>query len=306
MRQKITFTAMKTKFLFLTLALSCLFIHSSGQVPQGFNYQAVARDESGYSLQNQSLQVMLYIQSEPTGGTTFWKELHNPVSTNDFGLLTVVVGKGVRQAASTVATFDEIDWKVTPKYIKTEIYYSGSWKDMGDGVQLYSVPYAMAAKELAGADKLNIKGTATNPDTALFEVRNKSGQTIFAVYSEGVRMWVSDGNRGTKGGFAVGGFDQRQEYFRVTSDSTRIYVNNNPAKGQKGGFAVGGFDDIKGVTEALSTSPRPENYLTSIHDALLLEPRSDPPNPAKEGMMYFDSDDKKLKVFDGTQWRSLW
>jgi hypothetical protein len=71
-----------------------------------------------------------------------------------------------------------------------------------------------------GAGKLNIKGTATNPDSALFEVKNKDDQTIFAVYSEGVRMWISDGNKGTRGGFAVGGFGTdkatSQQYLYVT------------------------------------------------------------------------------------------
>ncbi len=216
-------------------------------MPQGFNYQAVARDGTNNLLPNTTLQVMLYIQSSSTGGTIFWKELHNPVTTNVFGMFTVVLGTGVRQTASTVATFDLINWKVTPKYVKTEIYYSGSWKDMGNASQLWSVPYAMNAQSI-GAGKLNIKGTATNPDSALFEVRNKDNQTIFAVYSEGVRMWVSDGNKGKRGGFAVGGFGTdkatSQQYLYVTDTCTRIYVKDT-GKGQRGGFAVGGFDNTK-------------------------------------------------------------
>ena len=108
---------MKAKHSFLFL-LSFIFYLGSAQVPQGFNYQAVARDELGGLLQGTTLQVMLYIQSSPTGGTIFWKELHNPVVTNTFGLFTVVLGTGVRQGASTVATFDLIDWKVIPKYVK--------------------------------------------------------------------------------------------------------------------------------------------------------------------------------------------
>ncbi len=139
----------KLRFLFI---LTIFGTAVSAQVPQGFNYQAVARDEFGNLLQNTTLQVMLYIQSASTGGTIFWKELHNPVVTNTFGLFTVVLGTGVRQGASTVATFDLIDWKVTPKYVKTEIYYSGSWKNMGNGVQLWTVPYALYAKTAKTAD----------------------------------------------------------------------------------------------------------------------------------------------------------
>ncbi len=252
---------MKTKLLTTIFALSSALCALS-QVPQGFNYQAIARDGTGNILQNTDLQVMLYIQSLSTGGTIFWKELHNPVTTNNLGLFSVVVGKGARQTGSAAATFDLIDWKVSPKYLKTEIYYSGSWKDMGEATQLYSVPYAMTARDLAGADKLNIKGSTSDLEEALFEVKNKDSQTIFAVYNEGVRIWVDDGAKGSRGGFAVGGFDQTkgsQEYFRVTGDSTRIYVNNNPAEGQNGGFVVGGFDKTLGLTGSF-TSLTPENY----------------------------------------------
>jgi hypothetical protein len=68
---------MKTKLSFLFL-LSFIFYLGSSQVPQGFNYQAIARDGTGNILPNTTLQVMLYIQSTSTGGTIFWKELHNP------------------------------------------------------------------------------------------------------------------------------------------------------------------------------------------------------------------------------------
>src|SRR4030042_6771589 len=58
--------------------------------------------------------------------------------------------------------------------------------------------------EMSG--KVVIKGTEASYDSALFRVVNKSGQTVFAVYNEGVRIYVDDGAKGPKGGFAVGGF----------------------------------------------------------------------------------------------------
>ena len=139
---------MKTKSSLCLLLFTFSFLLSpcTGQIPQGFNYQAIARDAGGAVLPNTSLQVMLYIQSSSSGGTIFWKELHSSVNTNAFGLFNLVVGTGTRQSESTIATFDLIDWSVIPKYLKTEIYYSSSWKDMGT-TQLYSVPYSMRSKE---------------------------------------------------------------------------------------------------------------------------------------------------------------
>ena len=169
-----------TRLLFLILALSPVPCALS-QIPQGFNYQAIARDGTGNILPNTPLQAMMYIQSESIGGTIFWKELHSTITTNDFGLFTLVIGTGTRQIESTVATFDLIDWSVTPKYLKTQIYYDGSWKDMGAS-QLYSVPYALRAKNseqwlTSGTDIYRLNGNVgigTNIPGYKFEVVGRS------------------------------------------------------------------------------------------------------------------------------------
>jgi uncharacterized protein (TIGR02145 family) len=68
------------------------------------------------------------------------------------------------------------------------------------------------------------KGTTSDMEAPLFEVKNKDGQTIFAVYNEGVRIWVADGAKGTKGGFAVQGFDMKTDYMVIKPDSANFYV----------------------------------------------------------------------------------
>jgi hypothetical protein len=89
----------------------------------------------------------------------------------------------------------------------------------------------------------------TMQDTALFEVKDKNGQTIFAVYNEGVRINFLEGAKGAKGGFTVGGRNGSKgvtaNYFTVTPDSTSV-LSNIPAKGAKGGFTVGGRNPSKG------------------------------------------------------------
>jgi hypothetical protein len=253
---------MKTKLFFLFL-LSFVFYLCEAQVPQGFNYQAIARDGSGNPILNTTLPVRITIQSDSLGGTIFWQELQSSVTSNSFGLINLVLGKGVKQTG-TAATFSAIDWKVTPKFIMTEIYYSLDWKNMGSS-RLWSVPYSMIAGDLAGSvKKLAVTGTTSALDEALFEVKNKNGQTIFAVYNEGVRIYVDDGAKGTKGGFAVGGFDMtkatKREYLVVSDDSIRMYLDSNPlTKGKKGGFAVGGFDMTKGTIQ---------NYLDVSDDSI--------------------------------------
>ncbi|MBU0765475.1 MAG: hypothetical protein KJ607_11635, partial [Bacteroidetes bacterium] len=88
---------------------------------------------------------------------------------------------------------------------------------------------------------------------------NSDGDTVFAVYSQGVRIYVADDTTskasGNKAGFAVGGFSLSKgltnEFFRVTPDSVRVYINETGTKAgvNRGGFAVGGFSLSKDVTD---------------------------------------------------------
>jgi ribosomal protein L11 len=105
--------------------------------------------------------------------------------------------------------------------------------------------------------KLEVKADASiGPEDAIFHVLNVSGDTIFAVYPEGVRINVIDDpakSSGSKGGFAVGGFSPSKgastnKYLHVSPDSVRIYIEDLPeskSSGSKGGFAVGGFSPSK-------------------------------------------------------------
>ena len=145
-----------------------------------------------------------------------------------------------------------------------------------DGTYLANVTasYIFSASDLSDADdkldtqirknsdhisalsgKMLIKGAETSPDSALFRVVNDKDQTVFAVYNEGVRIYVDDGSKGPKGGFAVGGFGTSkapsQNLLYVDPDSVRAYVSKEPVKGAKGGFAVGGFGTTKGDMQDL-------------------------------------------------------
>ncbi|HNY14604.1 MAG TPA: hypothetical protein PKI12_03635, partial [Bacteroidales bacterium] len=258
-----------------------------GQIPQGFNYQAIARDGTGAVLQNSTLQVRFFIRSESSGGTLFYQEVHPSVTTNSFGLFTLVVGNGTKEYSS----IDLIDWSVSPKYLETEITFNSTVIPMGSS-QLLAVPYAMTAKSLTGTTNLSIKGTTSSLEEALFEVKNKNGQTIFAVYNEGVRIYVDDGAKGPKGGFAVGGFDMtkttKREYFIVSDDSVRIYLDDNPQlKTRKGGFAIGGYD----VTKALG-----EEYLRVTRDSTRIYINEDATKGIKGGFAVGGFDGNKGAV----------
>src|ERR1035437_4932852 len=143
---------MKTKLLLLVL-LSFYFCLLSSQVPQGFNYQAIATD-AGHPITT-PIGVRISIQSDSINPvTTFWVEEYSSITPNESGLFTLVVGKGTRKSG-LAASFGDIDWSVTPKFLMTEINYGG-WKTMGTS-RLWSVPYSMMAGALSGTiDSLEI------------------------------------------------------------------------------------------------------------------------------------------------------
>jgi hypothetical protein len=85
----------------------------------------------------------------------------------------------------------------------------------------------------------------------LFEVKNKYGVDVLAVYNTGVRIQVEhDPAKGSRGGFSVGGYDMTKggatsNFMIISPDSIRFNISNTSGKGSKGGFAVGGYDATK-------------------------------------------------------------
>lgn len=235
----------------ILLTLSLIVLVGFTQSPQGFTYQAVVRNATGSPIGNKTIGLKITLQDAL--GFVYYSETHAPLS-NDQGVISVVVGKGTKLG---VNTFSEIPWGKGEILIKADIDPNGGsdYTLLGVATNLQSVPYALYA---------NPKEILSDPDAAndspIFEVKNKDGKVVFGVYQGGVRVYVEDTPiKGAKGGFAVGGLSQTKagestEYFRITPDSARIYIDDSTTpKGAKGGFAVGGRSQTKasGTSEYL-------------------------------------------------------
>lgn len=247
-------------FLFTLLISNSAILYS--QVPRGFNYQAIARDPSGDILSDCELIVLLALVDKAVDGNVIWEEAHR-TTTDKFGLFVLQFGDpDAERVEGKVDFFTEIDWTNLPLFLRTRIDFHGI-NDLGTS-QLFSVPYSMVSADINGpVDKLQVTGKTTNNEEALFEVKNNADQTIFAVYNEGVRIFVDDLDKGAKGGFAVSGFGTAkapaQQYFLVTGGSTQVFVDDNQMKGAKGGFSVSGFNNAKELTPSFLQLSR-ENY----------------------------------------------
>jgi len=234
------------------IVLIIIALTTSAQVPQKLNYQAVVRDTRDGLVTNQEVGFKLSIMEGSAAGTPVYVETH-AVSTTGLGLANLVVGEGSVVSGS----FAAIPWGSNDYFLKVEVDPAGGSAYAHAGTtQLISVPYALYSGNISSPTrKFTIQENPGHPvDSALFEVRNLEGQTVFAVYPEGTRVYVLDQEaKGKKGGFAVGGYSRAtkgvtQEYMRVTPDSIRMYVDESATKGKKGGFAVGGYSRAKGPT----------------------------------------------------------
>ena len=137
---------MKKTILTLLSVLFCAITFSQN-VPQGINYQALARDTAGADLENDTLIVQFSIINS---GSVSWQENHT-VTTNDFGLFTAIIGNGTTTNGGSSITFDLIDWGAAAHSLKVEIDYGNGYLDMGT-TDFMSVPYSLHAKTAANVD----------------------------------------------------------------------------------------------------------------------------------------------------------
>lgn len=130
--------------LFLSVSLI-----SMAQSPEGFNYQAIARDDAGELIKNKSITVKTVILTGPGATNKVYEETHT-VTTNQYGQFSIVVGKG-----STSDNFSSIDWSSTSHHLKVELDQGSGYAVMGT-VQLQSVPYALHSKTAESVSNLSI------------------------------------------------------------------------------------------------------------------------------------------------------
>jgi hypothetical protein len=131
---------MKRTLLTLLSVLFCAITFAQS-VPQGINYQAVARDASGDVLMNQTLTIQFSVISDITTSAVSWQETHT-VSTNDYGLYTAIIGQGTATNVGSSAAFDSINWGASNHLLKVEVNYGGGLVDMGT-TAFMSVPYSI-------------------------------------------------------------------------------------------------------------------------------------------------------------------
>ena len=132
----------------ITLLSLVVTIVTIAQAPQGFNYQATLRDNSGQILLNQIVLVKFNILQNSATGTLVYSE-YQTANTDELGHINLVVGQG----SATIGTFSNINWGSGSYYMGIELNTGSGYVAMGT-TQLLSVPYALYS-ENSGSRKKN-------------------------------------------------------------------------------------------------------------------------------------------------------
>jgi hypothetical protein len=225
------------KKIITTLASVFIAVIVMAQVSESINYQAVARNNAGAALANQTMKVRLTISRN---AVTQYSETRQ-VTTNALGLFNVQIGSA--GALSTTGTFTAIDWtNNTPNmFLKVELDINNTnvFTDMG-AQSFSSVPFAFAAKtafeaentlQIAGRPIDQVTTPATNStlvwngtnwtpvkkDTVIF--RNAISTTISA--GGGAGPWEFIDNTGGLPIITITGNETITGYF------TAAYGHNN-------------------------------------------------------------------------------
>ena len=157
--------------LFITTTIFAQWGWGSGQAPQGFNYQATVRNNSGQLLLNQMVLVKFTILQDSAKGAIVYSE-NQSVKTDDLGHINIVVGQGT----ATVGTFASIYWASGTYYMGIELNTGNGYVEMGT-TQLLSVPYALYALNSANSEHSNSADYLNwQPQQSLCDLLNNPGR----------------------------------------------------------------------------------------------------------------------------------
>ena len=139
---------MKRKITTLLGALiMLLFIGElSAQVPQAFNYQAVARSSSGNLIASHAVGIKIIIHQSSAGGTIVYSETFAP-TTNQFGLFTISIGQGTPVSG----TFSSITWSSGNYWLQVQMDATGgttySWNNGAGMGYIEFLTYALVPSQ---------------------------------------------------------------------------------------------------------------------------------------------------------------
>ncbi|MCB0519268.1 MAG: tail fiber domain-containing protein [Saprospiraceae bacterium] len=169
------------KNLLQTIVFLLIAAASFAQAPQGFKYQAVARNSDTSPMPNQDLGIRATILMGDQAGIPVYSERHTS-TTNSLGVFHLNIGEG-----NTInGNFSAIEWGANDYFLKIDMDAAGGTQYQNIGVtQLLSVPYAMYATKAGSVEGDNdtdsqneIQTLSYDPATQQLSLSNGGSVTL--------------------------------------------------------------------------------------------------------------------------------
>ena len=207
-------------------------------------YQLVIRNAAGKLITNKQVNMKFSLVN---GGQSFYEETQK-TTTDKYGNINVFIGTGT----AVKGAMKDVPWSTMDISLKVESDTDGgnNFKELGT-VPIAAAPYAMFAAT-AGS---NANGGSPKDGEALFEVCDRDGQPVFAVYNSGIVVYVDESNpKAKRSGLVVTGRSSKDgesaDYFAVDAEGTHIYVDDadETAKAKRSGLVVTGRSASKSAS----------------------------------------------------------
>jgi len=157
---------MKKHLLMFAITIATI-IQIQAQTPQGFNYQATVRNNTGDLIVNTNVYFKFNVMQGSQTSVPLYSETHF-VPTDDLGQVNLVIGKGTPDTGS----FSQIDWSLGSYFLGIELDTGKGYVAMGTS-QMLSVPYALFAENSG-----NSTPSTPNLETVLAENNSANNQQI--------------------------------------------------------------------------------------------------------------------------------
>ncbi|MBO7594849.1 MAG: hypothetical protein J6T12_07760 [Salinivirgaceae bacterium] len=212
-----------------------------------FAYQAVIRN-NGEVISNKDVALRITLLEN---NTSYYQETQK-VKTNEYGNISINVGEG----AVVSGSFSSVPWESLNVMMKLEVDAAGGsdFVELGS-VQIKPAPYALYAAKAPTA--IQPAASSTEP---IFAVKNSKGEIMFAVFEDGVKVYVNldeDGSKAAKSSFAVAGRSASKgevNLLTVDDGGTVVYVDEDGTKAAKSRFAVASVNSKAGDGDLLAVN----------------------------------------------------
>ncbi|MBO4602501.1 MAG: hypothetical protein J5651_05015 [Salinivirgaceae bacterium] len=212
-----------------------------------FAYQAVIRN-NGEVISNKDVALRISLSEN---SNVYYQETQK-VKTNEYGNISINVGEGTVVSGS----FSSVPWESLNVMMKLEVDAAGGsdFVELGS-VQIKPAPYALYAAKAPTSIQPAV--SSTEP---IFAVKNSKGEVMFAVFEDGVKVYVNldeDGSKAAKSRFAVAGRSTSKgevDLLTVDDNGTIVYVDEDGSKAAKSRFAVASVSSKAGEGDLLAVN----------------------------------------------------